>query len=249
MIFYKRFVVHLMTVCILILQASCKARGTDSGHDTDYVFVYLKSGPTSGTGDKEARKKMFEGHMGNIKALADEGKLVVAGPFNKPSDKAWRGILVLDTKSMRDAEEWCGRDPGVMAGEFVAEKHAMRGSHVLRRTMEFERAMEAEAKNAEAAGAAKPTNGMPPNIRGYVMVTAEDFDRARGAIEASAWKDKVVWSGRFVNAGGIERGVIVLDETETEPVSRMLIEKGEEQGGCAVDGWWSTGALMKLPRE
>ncbi|MBU6414587.1 MAG: hypothetical protein KGS45_14110 [Planctomycetes bacterium] len=47
------------------------ASNSSSRADADYVFVYLKSGPKSGQGDKETRQKMFAGHMGNIQRLAD----------------------------------------------------------------------------------------------------------------------------------------------------------------------------------
>ena len=52
------------------------------------TFVYLVSGPNSGKGSPEARKSMFAGHMANINALATEGKPLIAGPFDAPSDRS-----------------------------------------------------------------------------------------------------------------------------------------------------------------
>lgn len=202
--------------------------------DASFVFVYLKSGPKSGQGDAETRQKMFAGHMGNIKRLADEGKLVIAGPFAKPTDKAWRGVLVLDVPTAAEAMTLAATDPGVQAGEFVAEPHEMRASSVLRRTGEFERAMLAETKEAQ------PEPGKPPpNIRAYVMLTPEDYRKASRAVERSAYRDKVVWCGPFKND---PRGIIVLDATDAGEVRAAL----PDFGSCAIDGWWSTKSLTSL---
>lgn len=210
------------------------ASASRAREDASFVFVYLKSGLTSGQGDAEARQKMFAGHMGNIKRLADEGKLVIAGPFAKPADKAWRGVLVLDVATAAEAEALAATDPGVQAGEFVAESHEMRASSVLRRTGEFERAMLAEQKEVPPE-AGKP----PPNIRAYVMLTPEDYPRASRAVARSAWRDKVVWCGAFKKVG---RGIIVLDAGDAGEVRAGLVDAG----ACAIDGWWSTNSLTRL---
>lgn len=213
--------------------AGCNASAQKRA-DADFVFVYLKSGPKSGQGDKDTRQKMFAGHMANIQRLADEKKLVIAGPFAKPTDKTWRGILVMDVAEIEKAKELAASDPGVQAGEFVADAYAMRASQRLRRTLELEAELKREAKDEPAAP------GQPPkNIRAYVMVTCEDFDRANAAVSRSPMRDGVVWSGEFKSTQG---GVIVLDATDAEQVRASL----KEAGTCAIDGWWSTVSLMRL---
>lgn len=224
-------VIGLMLAALMGL-TGC-ASNSSSRADADYVFVYLKSGPKSGQGDKETRQKMFAGHMGNIQRLADEKKLVIAGPFAKPTDKTWRGILVMDVAKTEEASALAATDPGVQAGEFVADAHAMRATRGLRNLLEFEAEMKRQAKDEPQVP------GQPPkNIRGYVMVTCEDFDRANAALKQSTLRDAVVWQGRFSGT----RGVIVLDATDTEAVRGTL----KDAGTCAIDGWWSTVSLVRL---
>lgn len=222
-----------LTLAMAFLIGGC-ASTSRAPADTPFVFVYLKSGPTSGQGDAETRQKMFAGHMGNIQRLANEGKLVIAGPFAKPTDKTWRGVLVLDVPTAAEAQALAATDPGVQAGEFVAESHEMRASSVLRRTGELERAMLAEAKSA-----APEPGKLPPNIREYVMLTPANYERCLREIERSAWRNKIVWCGAFKPD---PRGVIVLDATNATEIRAGLSDVGE----CAIDGWWSTKSLTGL---
>lgn len=195
------------------------------------TFVYLVSGPNSGKGSPETRKSMFAGHMANINALASEGKLFVAGPFDAPSDRSWRGIFVVSATTAEDAARIAERDPGVIAGEFQAVCHPMRAPEWLRELPEFDRRM--------AAGAPADPSSPPKNIRRYVMVTAVSADRARRAIDASAWRDRIVWSGTFTDTG---QGVFVLDAEEPDELNAS----GLDLGPCSVDGWWSSTWLAAL---
>ena len=52
--------------------------GADQRGMRAYVFVILKTGPKTDQ-TKEESAKLFAGHMANIKRLAAEGKLVLAG--------------------------------------------------------------------------------------------------------------------------------------------------------------------------
>ncbi len=209
--------------------------------DAEYVLVYLKSGPTSGTGDKAQRSTMFAGHMANIQRLADERSLLIAGPFTKPEDKALRGILLMDVPTISQAQELAATDPGVQAGEFVADAHALRAAPSLRQTYELEQAMLAQA-TAQPTSQTPAPGSPPPNIRAYVMVTAEDFDRTRRAVGESVWKERIVWSGQFTGTG---RGVLVLDA----PVASEVRAGLTNPGACSIDGWWSTTSLTRLPKQ
>ncbi|HRN98293.1 MAG TPA: hypothetical protein PLA69_03100, partial [Flavobacterium sp.] len=55
--------------------------GADDYGMRQYVLVILKTGPAK-PADAE-RQKLMAGHMENIGRMADEGMLVMAGPFLK----------------------------------------------------------------------------------------------------------------------------------------------------------------------
>lgn len=97
-----------------------KSLGANDGGMRSYVLVILKTGPTKVT-DPEARKKMFEGHFANIKRLAQEKKLAVAGPLDGVD--GWRGLYVFATPDIELAKTYVATDPVIVSGEMVAEYH------------------------------------------------------------------------------------------------------------------------------
>ncbi|MCK6475587.1 MAG: YciI family protein [Phycisphaerales bacterium] len=212
-----------------------------SATSTDYVFVYLKTGPAT---DKtpEERQEIFRGHMSNMQRLADEGKLIVAGPFNKPNDATWRGIFIMDTPTVAQARELVATDPGIKSGVFIMECRPFRASPALRKTLDLEK--ELKAKGTPQAKPGEP----PPNIRGYVMVTSRDAHETARAIARSAFAGKVVWCGLMDPDKKSDQqttaGVFVLDATD---VGAVKPELPEDALGGSIDGWWSTTTLVQLP--
>lgn len=95
-----------------------KLGGNDNGMKT-YVFCILKTGSNT-TATPEERKKYFDGHMANIGRLADEGKLIVAGPFMK-NDKNYRGIFIFNVSTVEEAQALVDSDPAVKAKIFEAD--------------------------------------------------------------------------------------------------------------------------------
>lgn len=91
-----------------------------------YVFCILKTG-TNTTATKEERTKFFEGHMANINKLADDGKLVLAGPFMK-NDRNYRGIFIFNVETLEEAQILVNLDPAVQAKIFEAELTPWYGS-------------------------------------------------------------------------------------------------------------------------
>ena len=84
-----------------------------------YVFALLQTGDTVPRPDS-VLSDLFAGHMANIEGLAEEGKLVVAGPFyDVPrAPRSWRGVFVLNTSDTAEARGWVNQDPAVQAGVF-----------------------------------------------------------------------------------------------------------------------------------
>ncbi len=96
-----------------------KKLGADDYGMKQYVFCLLKTGPATIT-DKAKRDSLFSGHMKNIGRLADEGKLALAGPFEK-NVRQYRGIFIFNVSTIAEAEKLTQTDPAVKAGIFVAE--------------------------------------------------------------------------------------------------------------------------------
>ncbi len=94
-----------------------------------YVLVMLKSG-TNTSNDKNVIDSIFSGHMKNIKRLADEGSLVIAGPIMK-SDK-YRGIFILSVETLEEASKLLETDPAIAEKFLDAELYQWYGSAALK---------------------------------------------------------------------------------------------------------------------
>ena len=97
-----------------------KKLGADERGMKTYVLCILKTGPKDADVKGDDRKRVFAGHFENIGRLADEGKLVVAGPFGK-NDKAYRGLYIFNVPTIEEAAKLVVLDPAVEAGVFVPE--------------------------------------------------------------------------------------------------------------------------------
>lgn len=107
--------------------------GADDYGMRKYVLVVLKTGPTPLPAGPE-RDEMFKGHFANIKRLAAEGKLALAGPFD--GEDGWRGLFILAVSDLEEAKRLTLTDPVVRSGEMVAEYHKYYGSAALMRVNE-----------------------------------------------------------------------------------------------------------------
>jgi uncharacterized protein YciI len=105
-----------------------KQLGADELGMRNYVLVILKTGPHR-VPDGPARDEMFKGHFANIKRLAAERKLVVAGPFGDKNE--WRGMFVFAVETPEEAERLVATDPVIKSGEMVAEYHRLYASAAL----------------------------------------------------------------------------------------------------------------------
>jgi len=67
--------------------------------------------------------------MQNINRMANEGKLVLAGPFFDDGDV--RGIYIFNVSTVEEARALTETDPAIQAGRLAMELHPWYGSAVL----------------------------------------------------------------------------------------------------------------------
>ncbi|REC64026.1 hypothetical protein DRF65_00100 [Chryseobacterium pennae] len=104
--------------------------GADQYGMKPYTIVMLTTG-TAKIEDKTKMGSLMKGHMENIGRLANEGKIVVAGPFLEKNKENYRGMFIFNTKSKEEAEQWVKTDPAVQAGVFSYEVFPWYGSAAL----------------------------------------------------------------------------------------------------------------------
>jgi uncharacterized protein YciI len=102
--------------------------GADDYGMKKYIIAYLKKGPNRDL-DSAAAMQMQIAHMNNIDRMADEGKLVLAGPFF--GDGEVRGIYVFNVKTIEEAKALTETDPAIKAGSLTMELVEWYGSAAL----------------------------------------------------------------------------------------------------------------------
>ena len=113
--------------------------GADDYGMRKYVMAFLKSGPNRSQ-DAETRARLQRAHLDNIKKLANEGKLVLAGPFL--DDGSIRGIYIFAVESLEEARKLTETDPAIIQGSLEMELHPWYGSAALMEVNEIHNRIE-----------------------------------------------------------------------------------------------------------
>jgi uncharacterized protein YciI len=94
-----------------------------------YIVVLLKRGPTWSAEETDESRKLFEGHMANIKAMGESGKLVLAGPFDADAARvdAYAGLFVFDSTSIDEVQALLRGDPAIVAQRLVPDVYPWYG--------------------------------------------------------------------------------------------------------------------------
>jgi uncharacterized protein YciI len=112
-------------------KALADSLGADENGMKSYFLVILKTGPNDKIiTDKAMRDSLFRGHFSNMNVMAEAGKLIVAGPIGK-NDKSYRGIFILNVKTLEEAQALTQTDPSIKAGIFEVELFPWFGSAAL----------------------------------------------------------------------------------------------------------------------
>jgi len=215
--------------------AGCRANPPAPVRES-YVMAFLVSGNSASEMTPEMRQAIQAAHMENIGKLADEGKLVIAGPFGHPSpDDSMRGIFVFDTGDVVKAREWTATDPAVKAGVLGMEMAVIRTETKLERAIELYR--EQLAKNGGDA--------RKDEMRGYAVVLAKSGESASGALGGLRKAGRIVFEGELE---GSTRGgyVAVIDAKDKDEAKALLEPIAAGMGEHSVFPWWASATLIGL---
>jgi uncharacterized protein YciI len=93
-----------------------------------YVMCFLKTGSNKSL-SADSSKKIQAAHLNNIKHLASQGKLLVAGPFMDNTEL--EGVFIFNVATVEEAQALTNTDPAVKAGVLIMELHPWYGSAAL----------------------------------------------------------------------------------------------------------------------
>lgn len=107
--------------------AKAELYGADQYGMRSYVIAFLKTGPNPPK-DSTHAVELQTAHMKNIGRLAEEGKLVLAGPFYGEEQGDFRGIYIFDTPSIDSARKYTESDPSIQYGSLMMDLKQWYGS-------------------------------------------------------------------------------------------------------------------------
>jgi uncharacterized protein YciI len=114
-----------------------KKLGGDERGMKMYVLVILKTG-SADIKDSTLRAQYFRGHFANINKLAEDGKMLTAGPL-EDNDQQYRGIFLFNVSNVAEAKELLKGDPTVVNHIFEPLFYELYGSAALQEIPEIHR--------------------------------------------------------------------------------------------------------------
>lgn len=244
-----------LSLPLLLALAACSSDGAreasepartpvDRGGSGDrYVVAFLVSGPSAAEVSAEELRALMAGHFENMGALAEAGRLLVAGPFGQPrADPALRGLFLFDTSELETARRWAATDPAVAAGVLEARLHPLQSAAPLRELPRLER--EDEARRLARDPDSKWEG------RSYVLLTAADAAAADRALAGHPLAERVLVRGELAETRDGARDAEVLyvldvaDLDELGSVAAGLLD--DPAPGWSRHPWYSTRMVAEL---
>jgi uncharacterized protein YciI len=208
-----------------------------------YQFGLLRKGPKWTPGETEETKRIQAGHLANIGRLADEGKLVVAGPLEAAEGSDLRGVFVFQVGSIEEAQALTATDPAVQAGRLVIELYSFLGTSGL------------GTRYAEAK--AKGTVGEMTRYQLVLMKDGRHFDpkaqteNQQLAMARRSWmgtlsQHNLLLAGPFTGQGAY-RGLLVLGVATPELAGAAVAGDPmvkTERMAFEVHTWWVAKGIL-----
>ena len=85
-----------------------------------YTFVLLKRGPRADEFSDEELDRLQEQHLAHLRAMTEQGHLLIAGPFSDQPDESLRGFCLYGT-DLEETRHLAESDPSVQAGRMAVD--------------------------------------------------------------------------------------------------------------------------------
>jgi uncharacterized protein YciI len=85
-----------------------------------YTFVLLKRGPRALEFSDEELERLQEQHLAHLRAMTEQGHLLIAGPFSEQPDESLRGFCLYRT-DLEETRRLAESDPSVQAGRMAVD--------------------------------------------------------------------------------------------------------------------------------
>ncbi len=108
--------------------------GADQYGMSSFIMALLKAGPNRQQDSLEAAR-LQRAHLDNMKTWAEDGKLVLAGPFLDNGEL--RGIYIFNVDTVEEAKALVETDPAIQAGSLVMELKPWYGSAAVKKVFEI----------------------------------------------------------------------------------------------------------------
>jgi hypothetical protein len=170
--------------------------------------------------------------------LAEEGVLLVSGPFGEPkADPLHRGLFILDEARIERAQEYAWTDPTARAGVFDLHVYPFRSASPLLALPQLYEADKARMK-------ALDPDGPEWDMRNYVLLMAEDGEAGAAALADTGL---VLFSGRF--GGELEgQSLFAIDTEDAGAVGDLLgLDLDDPAVGWSVLPWYGSVCIAQLP--
>ena len=228
-------IARLLTIVVLFISPWVHA----SPPMRTFTFVYILTGPATEL-DPKTQQEAFAGHFSNMTRMAEEGDLLVAGPYGPmKSDPNLRGLWIFTTDSTDRALELASTDPPGKLGIFVFEAVQLVTDDQL---LELPR-LEKEDEERRLADPDIPDEWVG---RGYMLAWApadmtSEPDRVEGVLMIATLLSE---KGTRIKQ---DHRLVLLDATEPNQANAILEQAGCDPAKWTLDGWYSSSTHTKLP--
>ncbi|MBW2462650.1 MAG: hypothetical protein JRH11_13455 [Deltaproteobacteria bacterium] len=142
----------LLLSCLLLNAPALRAGDTEKARAfRSLQFVLLVANPDAEKIPDAEVLRYQKLHRAHLKAMSEEGKMLVAGPFSDQADPTLRGLCLYDVGSIEEARRLAEADPAVVAGRMRVQVMTW---WFFSEEIGFPRAERRARERAEAAAAA-----------------------------------------------------------------------------------------------